>query len=310
LYHRIADEPVDCFSLSVSPDHFDQQLQVLRSTRHPLSLVDFVRDLRAGTLRPDAVALTFDDGYVDNLSAGKPRLVAADVPATVFLATGYVNRPGAIWSDELARLILLEDGPKSFELAVHGETLFLDFGGESPAREDGTTPVDSLTRRRTALWKLRNAMRILGDEERGSVMLKLRAIFGGRDYQARLGRAMTSDEVHKLVADGLVTVGAHTVTHPVLPTLEYAASCREITESKTACESLIGAPVSGFAYPYGDFDARVIEAVRGAGFAFSCSVRRGPAVVTSDIFALPRIHIHNWDGDAFERAIYSTSAIS
>src|SRR5712692_6463733 len=98
-YHRIADEPVDFFRLAVSPARFEEQLDVLRRTRHPLPLAQFVRDLVSGKLPPNAVALTLDDGYLDNLEAGKPRLAAADVPATVFLATGFVNRPERLWWD-------------------------------------------------------------------------------------------------------------------------------------------------------------------------------------------------------------------
>ena len=121
MYHRIADEPVDPWGLAVSPARFEEQLQVLRRTRHPLPLTDFVHRLVAGTLPARAVALTFDDGYADNLFAGKPRLVAADIPATVFLATGYLDRTGEFWWDELARLILLEHGPQSLEVVVRGD---------------------------------------------------------------------------------------------------------------------------------------------------------------------------------------------
>ena len=76
-YHRIADEPVDPWGLAVSPTHLEEQLEVVRRTRQPLPLTDFVRGLAAGSLPADAVALTFDDGYVDNLLVGKPRLAAA-----------------------------------------------------------------------------------------------------------------------------------------------------------------------------------------------------------------------------------------
>src|SRR5271165_2456680 len=70
MYHRIADNPVDYFGLSVCPTRFEEHLRVLRRTRYPLPLTDFVRDLVAGSLRSNAVASTFDDGYVDNLVAG------------------------------------------------------------------------------------------------------------------------------------------------------------------------------------------------------------------------------------------------
>jgi peptidoglycan/xylan/chitin deacetylase (PgdA/CDA1 family) len=307
-YHRIADEPIDYFRLAVSPACFEEQLHVLRRTRYPLPLAHFIRDLAAGTLPPNAVALTFDDGYVDNLVAGKPRLAAADVPATVFLATGYIDRPERFWWDELARLILLETGPQRFAIVVRGEAMQFDFGTETPAREDGTTRAARLTRRHAALWKLRQALRPLEDEERRSIMVEVRSIFAGRDYRSSLGRAMTGEEVRALVTDGLVTIGAHTVTHPVLSGLEAAACYREITESKHACEVLIGAPVVSFAYPYGDFDAKAREAVKTAGFTFACSSRHGPAVATCDVFALPRILVSNWGGDAFERALHSASA--
>ena len=116
---------------------------------------------------------------------------------------------------------------------------------------------------------------------------------------------MTEEEVRALVRDGLVTIGAHTVTHPVLSELGVTACHREITESKFACEALIGAPVTAFAYPYGDFDAKARDAVKTAGFTFACSTRHGPASASSDMFALPRVHVANWNGDEFEEALRS-----
>jgi len=308
MYHRIVNDPIDYFEMAVSPSHFEEHLEVLRRTRCPLPLGDFVRHLMAGALPPDAVALTFDDGYVDNLVDGKPLLAAADVPATLFLATGYIDRPGILWWDELAELILLEESPKSFELVVRGDSIRLDFGAESAACDDGTTPAVCLKRRHAVLWTLWRALRGLEDEERGSIMLKLRSIFANRSNRASVGRVMTSDEVRALISDGLVTIGAHTVNHAVLAGLEAAACHREIVESKLSCEALIGAPVAAFSYPYGDFDFEAREAVKTAGFTFACSKQRGPAIATSDIFALPRVHVRNLDGDEFERILHLASA--
>jgi peptidoglycan/xylan/chitin deacetylase (PgdA/CDA1 family) len=307
-YHRIADEPVDYFRLAVSPNRFEEQLEILRRTRCPLPLAKFVGDLVAGTLAPNAVALTFDDGYVDNLEAGKPRLAAADIPGTVFLTTGYIDRPEPFWWEELARFILLEGGPQSFELVVRGESMKFDFGIETPARRDGTTRAALLTKRLAALWTLRQTLKLLEEEERRALMVRIRSVFAGRDFGSSLSRAMTGEEVRALAADGLVTVGAHTVTHPVLTGLEAAACYREIADSKCACEKIIGASVASFAYPYGDFDAEAREAVKSAGFSFACSTRYGPAAPTSDIFALPRVQVLNWDGDEFEQALHFASA--
>jgi peptidoglycan/xylan/chitin deacetylase (PgdA/CDA1 family) len=301
-YHRIADEAVDPWSLAVSPTHFEEQLLALRRTRHPLPLTEFVDHLIADTLPANAVALTFDDGYVDNLVAAKPRLSAADVPATVFLATGYIGRLEPFWWDELARLVLRENAPLSFELVVRGEAMRIDYDTEFVEGEDG--PIE---RRHAALLRIWEALRPLEDEERRSIMIELESIFSRRDHRRTLGRAMTREEVRALVAEGLVAIGAHTVTHPQLSRLGAAACHREITESKRACETFAGASVTAFAYPYGDFDADARETVKAAGFAFACSMQRGPVTAASDIFALPRIHVRNLDGDAFERVLRSAS---
>ena len=231
MYHQIADERADHWRLAVSPAHFEEQLVVLRRTRRPLRLLDFVSDLNAGTLRSDAVALTFDDGYVDNLISGKPRLAAADVPATVVLATGYLDRPGEFWWDELARLILYESGPQSFELIVRGHAMQFDLGSASLTRDDGTQ-ADRLRGRRAVLTAIWEAVRRLEDEERDLIMTELRSTFSVRGCHIDRSRAMTREEVRQLVRDGLVTIGAHTVTHPVLSGLRAADCDREVTESK------------------------------------------------------------------------------
>ena len=77
MYHRIANPPVDPWGLAVQPDHFEEHLTVLRRSRRPLIMSEFFKRLERRTLPNDAVAVTFDDGYVDNLREAKPRLAAA-----------------------------------------------------------------------------------------------------------------------------------------------------------------------------------------------------------------------------------------
>ena len=294
--------------LAVSPSHFEEQLQVLRRVRYPLPLTDFVRRLAAGTLPAHAVALTFDDGYADNFLAGKPRLEAADVPATVFLASGYIDLSTQFWWDELAQLVLLETGPQCFDIIVGDHAVHFEIGADGPTPVNDTWRAWSppLTRRQEAYLAIWRALRPLGDEERNGVLAQLRSIFSDSGSSERIrSRAMTRDQARALVTGGLVAIGAHTVTHPLLTSI--AAPHREIFDSKAACEALIEAHVEGFAYPYGDFDDKVRSAVEGAGFAYACSTRSGPVALTSDIFALPRVQILDWDGDAFEQALASVS---
>ena len=101
-YHRIAGEDWDPFSLSVAPGHFAEHLDVLRRHARPLSVGQLVRGIEHGRLPPASVAVTFDDGYADNLSRAKPLLEGYGIPATMFVTTaplaettGFsgVNRP-------------------------------------------------------------------------------------------------------------------------------------------------------------------------------------------------------------------------
>jgi peptidoglycan/xylan/chitin deacetylase (PgdA/CDA1 family) len=310
MYHRIANESIDPWGLTVGPAHFEEQLWVLRRTRRPVPLTEFVRDLAAGTLHASAVAVTFDDGYADNLFAAKPRLAAAGVPATIFLATGFLDRQGEFWWDELARLFLIEDGPRSFELVVRGRAMHFDLGADPPGRDSEGWRAWSipLTRRQAAYVAVWDSLRHLEEEAREALMIELRSKLSKRDRSSGSGRAMTRAEVGALVTDGLVTIGAHTVSHPLLTGLPTAMRRSEIVGSKAACEALLGAPVAAFAYPYGDLDAEVRAAVAGAGFACGCATTNGPATAASDIFALPRIQVLDRDGEAFERALRSASA--
>ena len=311
MYHRVADERFDPWGNAVSPAHFKEHLEVLIRTRRPLVLTDFVRNIVAGTLPANAVALTFDDGYADNLIAGKPRLAAASVPATVFLATGYLGGVGEFWWDELARLILRGTGPRNLEMVILGETMRFNLEDESAAAEAVwrawlEPPRTARQEAYLAIWR---ALRTLEVPEREKAMAGLRKVFADCPKAAGLGRPMTPEEVRMLVNDRLIDIGPHTVTHPALTELDPLTRRREIAASKRACEALSGAPVQAFAYPFGSLDADVQTAVSDAGFICACSTSHAPVTIGSDVFALPRIHIVDSDGDAFERSLRYASLV-
>jgi peptidoglycan/xylan/chitin deacetylase (PgdA/CDA1 family) len=303
MYHRIADDRIDPWGLAVSPANFEEQLRVIRRHRHPLRLTEFVDRLMAGTLPAKAAALTFDDGYVDNLTAGKPRLAAADVPATIFLATGYLNCGEPFWWDELAQLILAGDGMQRCDLVVGGETIHIDLALENWQGEDRGMPADMSEKRHFILGRLWQSLRHLGSDERRSTIATIRSVFARSGILKMPGRAMTDEEVRTIAADGLVAIGAHTVTHPVLAGLDGPACRHEVNESKRVCEGLIGGSIGTFAYPYGDYDAAAREMVRTAGFTIACSTRSAPVDPDYDILTLPRLQVTNVGGDAFEQML-------
>src|SRR5215469_10551845 len=95
MYHRVAALQQDPWDLAVSPDTFEQQLAYLKRNHTTMGLDKLVQGLRSGKLPDNAVAITFDDGYRDNLVQAKPLLAHYGLSATLFLVTGWVvsSRP-------------------------------------------------------------------------------------------------------------------------------------------------------------------------------------------------------------------------
>src|SRR4051812_45419166 len=133
MYHRVATPGSDPWDLAVSPERFEAQMAHLRRRRTPLSLAEFMRRLEAGDLPCDAAAVTFDDGYADNLINARPRLQRHEIPATVYLVSDAVGSDREFWWDELARMFLDEPVRMHGTLELpDGERIALDLD-DAPA---------------------------------------------------------------------------------------------------------------------------------------------------------------------------------
>jgi peptidoglycan/xylan/chitin deacetylase (PgdA/CDA1 family) len=305
MYHRIARPPVDPWGLAVRPEYFEQHLEVLRRSRHPLPLSEFVQRLSQRTLPNDAVAITFDDGYVDNLREAKPRLEAGGVPATVFVTTGAVGQRHEYWWDELARAILLRPAPVESEVEIGGERCRLQFGALNGSDRDSTWRAEEQpqTERQSTYLAVWRKLRVLPAAERRATMERLRKQLDPPPAD-EADLPMTGSEIATLSTGGLVQIGGHTVTHPVLPTLDPIERRREILDGKLACERLSGGQIAGFAYPHGALDADSRAAVRESGFLWACSTEcRSVSARDVDAFALPRVAVPDVDGPTFTRAL-------
>lgn len=304
MYHRVAALDRDPWGLSVHPKRFAEQLDVLRRKRTPLPLDDFVARLRAGRLPADAVAVTFDDGYIDNLRHARPALASAGVPATLFLATGATGNPDAFWWDELARMVLARPTPLSASVPLAGEIAAVALDWPEPADADRAwraweQPASARQATYVALWR---RLKELTPANRRDAMATLRAAFGRDDPGD--DRAMSEDEVRELIADDLVRLGGHTAHHSALPTLSAAAQRQEVMAGRDAIAALTGAPPAGFAYPYGATCAVSREIVADCGFAYACTTERdAPMTRAADPYALPRLGVEDVDGAVFERAL-------
>lgn len=101
---------------------------------------------------------------------------------------------------------------------------------------------------------------------------------------------LSASELRDLDAAGF-EIGSHTLSHPHLTTLRLAKIEAEVRDSKRALEDLLGKPVRGFCYPYGDFDGRVRAMVVEAGYHYATSTTLAALGAATDPFAIPRVNI-------------------
>lgn len=290
MYHHVGSPAEDPWKLAVSSERFHAHQEVLQQHRAVMSLKELARRHEAGRLPEDAAAITFDDGYASNLHTAKPILEKFALPATVFVTTGFLQTGGEPWWDQLARLLL---GPTMIPQAVRLVVADRTQAWHAP---------DWSRQRREALH--REIHRILvpcSQVQQGAAMDMLRDQIGGAQARDDSRCTVTPAELSVLANGDLIEIGAHTVSHPSLPSLPAAGQRIEIGNSKIALERRLGRPIPGFAYPYGDHNAASVAAVQDAGLSWACTTAQGFVHARDSRFRLPRFVVENWDGEAFAK---------
>jgi peptidoglycan/xylan/chitin deacetylase (PgdA/CDA1 family) len=304
MYHRIAEPEVDPWSICVSPARLREQMRAIRPRRTVLAMDEFVARLQSGELPRNAIAVTFDDGYLDNLRTAKPILEEEGVPATIFLSTGVLGS-GEVWSDELSRMILARREAASATVTIAGETVAIAFAAMEDAAPTSTgwrgwePPGSDRERVYRRLWEI---IQPLEPPEQKLAMVELRKAMGpsGGKPDAVL---MASEDVAELVSP-LISVGGHGVSHQPLPALPPERRAAAVNDNLVQCEALAQRPIEGFAYPYGAMDDDTKELLRQSGFRWACTTQHG--VVDrrrADLYALPRIGVGDWTADVLLRVL-------
>jgi peptidoglycan/xylan/chitin deacetylase (PgdA/CDA1 family) len=256
------------------------------------------------------VVITFDDGYVDNLQYAKPLLEQHDIPATVFITAGQLDRESEFWWDELERLFLQPgELPPTLSLSVQGENYQWDvaeakeftkgdyeqFQNWHIERPDDPSPRHKLYR---SIYQLLHSMQ---SGERQEIIEKLR-IWADKDSMHRPSyRVLTSEELVLFGNGGLIEIGAHTMTHPMLANLSASMQRAEIMQSKACLESILNRPVHSFAYPHGSYTDGTIALIKETGFNYACSSDTDAVWRGADPFKIPRVVVRDWDGGEFAR---------
>jgi peptidoglycan/xylan/chitin deacetylase (PgdA/CDA1 family) len=271
IFHRVHAAPDPLFPGEPDATRFAALLDRLKRWCNVLPLPEAVRLLGAGRLPARSLCITFDDGYADNRTVALPALRAAGLTATFFVASGYLDG-GRMWNDTVIESVR----------RARGATLDLSDLGL------GIHRVETLEARRAAIEALLQALKYRPRGEREALVAQI-------PDRARVvppdDLMLTRQQVREL-RDAGMTIGGHTVTHPILAGEPDDRARAEIADGKRALEAVLGERVALFAYPNGkpvdDYAARHVSMVREAGFDAAVTTAWGAACRATKPFEIPR----------------------
>lgn len=139
----------------------------------------------------------------------------------------------------------------------------------------------------------------MADEARKTALDEIHKANGTRRRNRDMFRPVTEAELVELDS-GIVEVGAHTMSHPLLPRLSPDNQYAEIVTSKEYLEDLLDRPVDAFSYPFGGRSAQTVDAVARAGFESAVTTVQETTTAYNNSYELPRFDVKDWAGDEFE----------
>lgn len=281
--------------LEITPEFLAKTVTTLRKDGFDIISMDEVPDrLRSRRPAPPFAVLTFDDGYRDNIEYGWPVLKRLKAPWTMFVVNDFASGHGRLWWLELEMAIERLD---RIEITLENERLVL--------------ATDTLAQKANAFDHLHRRLKA-GPEEH------LRAIIGdlsrqiGLDPDSLVRKLCASwDEIRMLAKDPDVTIGSHTLSHPILARHDAKFTTAEISRSKLVIESQLGRRVRHIAYPHGDRGSageREFELAQQSGYETAVTTRPGHIFTRhlAQPTALPRVSINGLhQNEAALRALLS-----
>ena len=273
IYHQVIAQADPMRPNEPTAEVFDWQMQLISRYFTPLSLDDALMHLKQDSLPANAICVTFDDGYLNNLTIAQPILAKYQIPATVYVATAFSDGTN-MWNDRI----------------IH---LFADTSRTQLQLDNEQLPLGDITQRRALAQQWLKKLKYLQPDER---LNKIMQFYQQNDASEQSPLMMTPEQVKQL-SDSGVTIGAHTVNHPILKVLPATQQLAEIEQSKQQLESWIGKTVKHFSYPNGvdgvDFNENTISLVKTLNFNSAVSTTWGISTKHTNVLNLKRFR--PWD---------------
>ena len=270
-------------------------LQIKQLGYRIVSLDEFHKRLIERDFSEPYVSFTLDDGYADNYVHAFPIFRKHGIPFTIYVCTGLIDGSARLWWRILEDVIFAE------------EQIRVVLDGRSQSFETNTTK-----QKNSAFHEIYWALRRMPHDTQMAAIDDIERRYVTRVAMPRESSAAASWQMlSEMLDSGLLTVGAHTITHDALSKLPESRVREEMAGSRNRLEEKFGTSPKHFAYPYGDASSasrREFEIARSLGFTTAVTTRKG--VVLPDhvehLHALPRVSLN---GD-YQQSRYVTLFLS
>jgi peptidoglycan/xylan/chitin deacetylase (PgdA/CDA1 family) len=269
-YHQVLEHKDVLRPWEPDSEKFNWQMALLRKHFRPMSLSQGMDLLESGKLPSRSVAVTFDDGYLNNLTVALPILQKYKIPATVFIATAFSEGKN-MWNDRILDLF-----------AQHNEVM--DLSVAALGHDDVSVPAKKLAIAQKTVLALKYFEPSVRDE-------KVDLLIKSNSGYVEARKMMNASEI-KTISDAGLEIGAHTHNHPILNTLTVDEQYQEIKKNRELLSQWTNKPVAGFAYPNGkvgvDLSTETVNVVKTLGFEYAVSTEPGYVNQQSNRYTLNR----------------------
>jgi peptidoglycan/xylan/chitin deacetylase (PgdA/CDA1 family) len=285
MYHEIADDKDDIEAWTVvKKSDFIKQMEYLRNSFNVISLGEGIElmETSSDTKEPSAI-VTFDDGYSGNARILLPILKSMDIPTTIFISTKAVQNQEVYWYDKLINAFQSE---KDIEINLN----YLSLRNYRINRCRGA-------RNWMEIQSLLTDLKKLEPSSRDKIVKDITRDLNNTSHKKAPYNItpLTIHDLYELAGCSLITIGAHSHDHEILPRLSEDEARVSIQKSRELLESWSDRRVYYFSYPNGDYSDNVIKILKENGFQCSLTTMSGLWEKGDSLFKIPRLGIGRYD---------------
>ena len=286
LYHGVTavhSSGIENFSKKHLPvKEFEEQMEYLAQNANVITLCELVKLLQGNVKVPQhTVSVTFDDSFKNIRKIALPILKRYQIPATFFVATGFIGTSKRSWAD-LVEHFINKTALDYLEVPISGDIKKFE--------------LKTNKNKIMAIVEIKSMLKMMKPIERDSFVSSLECITQVVDKSNDVinYENLTWDDICELDAPPNYVVGGHTVNHKIMSYLSEDELNYEICECKNNLEAHLGHPIDQFAYPEGQpehFNEKVISVLKKEGIRICPSAVHGVNYHGTNPFYLKRVMV-------------------